>query len=171
MKKIVFVIMFCPACSVIVAQVDVDKPIRLTGSASDARVEGIQSIEAPEDAVNARSVQRNALVFEANAGGMDNAYSATLSPAPEALIPGMTVIFKAGLANTGAATLDVNGLGEMPIRKNVSDALAADDIKAGQVISVIYDGEAFQLISAGGGSSSGGAGVTDFTHMYLGTFR
>lgn len=49
-------------------------------------------------------------------------------------------------ANTGAATLAVNGLTAKAIKKNVSTALAAGDITAGQVIYLAYDGTNMQIV-------------------------
>lgn len=85
-----------------------------------------------------------------------NSYTVTLSPAPLSYTAGMVVSFKAANANTGAVTLSCNGLLEKPVKKNVSSELASGDIVEGQVITVIYDGENFQIVSGSGGSGSGG---------------
>ena len=50
------------------------------------------------------------LSYAADAGATD-AYAITLSPAPSAYSTGMVVHFYAKTANTGACTLNVNGLG------------------------------------------------------------
>lgn len=60
---------------------------------------------------------------------------------------GSAYTFIAVNANTGASTFNVNGLGAKAIKKNVSDALAAGDIKAGQAVTLIYDGTNFQIAS------------------------
>ncbi len=49
-------------------------------------------------------------------------------------------------ANTGAATLNVDGLGVKPIKKNVTEDLGAGDISDGLIIELIYDGTSFQAI-------------------------
>jgi microcystin-dependent protein len=59
----------------------------------------------------------------------------------------MPISFKAANANTGAATLNVDGLGAVAIKKNVNKDLSAGDIAAGQIIIVVYDGTYFQMIS------------------------
>lgn len=111
-------------------------------------------------AVNA--LETGEAFFAADAGFTD-AYEITLSPAPAAYTAGMMVNFQANTANTGAATLDVNGLGSKAIRKNGNQALATGDIAAGQIVAVLFDedGDAFQMVGAGLGSgplalSSGG---------------
>lgn len=59
-------------------------------------------------------------------------------------------------ANTGASTLNINGLGAIAIRKNVSAALALGDILAGGIYHLHYDGTNFQLEAP---SNSSGAGT------------
>jgi len=61
---------------------------------------------------------------------------------------GMTVKFKAATVNTGAATINVNGLGAKAITKNGSTALDDGDIDAGEVTILVYDGTQFQLQGA-----------------------
>lgn len=84
-----------------------------------------------------------------------NSYSATLVPAPTVYTAGMLINFKVANANTGASTLNCNNLGAKSIFKNVSEELEADDIKIGQIVTVIYDGTNFQIVSGSGGSGSG----------------
>lgn len=66
---------------------------------------------------------------------------------PQTLMPGLTIACKATNANTGASTLDVNGLGTKTIKKNGSTDLVNGDIQAGQIIGVSYDGTYMQLLS------------------------
>jgi hypothetical protein len=80
-------------------------------------------------------------------GGSTDAYAITLPVAPDAYtdILGLPISFKANTINTGAATLNVNSLGAKAIKKNGSDALDDGNIKAGQIVTVVYDGTNFQL--------------------------
>lgn len=63
-------------------------------------------------------------------------------------------------ANTGASTLNVDGLGDKAIKMTGTVALAASTIKAGQIIPMIYDGTNFQLLGGGGGGGSVTYGTT-----------
>lgn len=72
-------------------------------------------------------------------------------PAYTAYVTGMRINFKAVTANTGAATLNVNGIGAISIVKNVSTALDTGDILANQIVSVLYDGTNFVIISSRSG--------------------
>lgn len=84
--------------------------------------------------------------YAASAAGTDT-YAITLTPAPAAYTTGMIVSFKADVANTGAATLNVNALGAITIKKNNDQDLKNNDIEAGQIVTCVYDGTNFQMQS------------------------
>lgn len=96
--------------------------------------------------------------YAADAGSTDS-YAITLSPAPAAYSDGMKVVFKANTANTGPATLDVNGLGAKTIKKLHDQDLADGDIESGQIVTLVYDGTYFQVQS----QTSSAAAVTKAT--------
>jgi len=77
-------------------------------------------------------------------------YIITLDPAPTAYYTGMPVIFKANTINTGACTINVNGLGAKSIKVNVDNDPNNGDIQSGQMVSLIYDGTNFQMQSQKG---------------------
>ncbi|MEW6039933.1 MAG: hypothetical protein AB1633_00230 [Elusimicrobiota bacterium] len=104
------------------------------------------------------NVQAGSIIYAADSGSTD-AYAITLTPAPSAYTAGMVIHFKANTANTGACTLNVNSLGAKTIKKNYNSDLADNDIKAGQFVSVIYDGTNFQLLSPIANVPSGGATI------------
>lgn len=97
-------------------------------------------------AADLEQVYRAAGPYAADAGGSD-AYVITVVPAPASLNAGMVFHFKANTANTGAATLNVNGAGAISIVRADGSALADGDIAAGQFVAVIYDGTNFRLLS------------------------
>lgn len=133
------------------AQIEIDHRIQLTGSGSNARVSGIVEVNEAGDAVNADAIQKSSLTF-AESSNTGNTYSVTLSPAPT-YTTGLAVHFKASAANDGPSFLDVNGLGPVSIRKNFNEDLAAQDIRNGQIVSVMYDGTNFQMLSQTGNAS------------------
>lgn len=90
--------------------------------------------------------QDGAEVYAADAEASDT-YVITVTPAPSAYVTGQVFRFRANTANTGAATLNVNSLGAKTIVKNNNETLADNDIKANQLVEVIYDGTNFQLLS------------------------
>jgi hypothetical protein len=91
-------------------------------------------------------IQTGQTIYAADAGSSDT-YAITLTPIPKEYTTGMMVTFKANTANTGAATLNCNGLGAKTIKKNHDQDLATGDIEANQFITVVYDGTNFEMQS------------------------
>lgn len=103
--------------------------------------------------------------FAADAGGSDT-YAITLAPAITAYVTGAHYRFKANTANTGAATLNINGLGAKTIVKvsgGITTALATNDILAGQWVDLVYDGTNLQMQSTLGNAPSGSGTVASGT--------
>lgn len=83
-----------------------------------------------------------------------NAYSVTPSPAPAALVAGLRVTVRINTTNTGAATLNVSGLGAKSILKGNGNSVAAGNLKANSVYTLVYSGSAFILQGEGGGGTA-----------------
>jgi len=88
------------------------------------------------------------LKFATDAGASD-AYAITISPVPTSYTNGMFITFRANTANTGASTLNVNGLGAKNIVKSFNQTLADNDIKVNQIVTVVYESttDTFQMVS------------------------
>jgi hypothetical protein len=67
-------------------------------------------------------------------------------PGLTAYYTGLMVWFKAVNANTGACTINVNGLGAKSLVRPTATALVTGDITAGTLICAVYDGTNFQLV-------------------------
>ncbi len=81
--------------------------------------------------------------------GSATAYTVSLSPAPT-LVDGLRVTVKVHAANTGAATINVNGLGAKSILKGNGNALTSGNLKVNSVYTLVYNGTAFILQGEGG---------------------
>ena len=79
-----------------------------------------------------------------------NAKTITLDPAPTSYYDGLCFAFKNATQNTGAVTINVNGLGERPIKKPNGNDIAAGNLKANSVYTVRYNGTNFILQGEGG---------------------
>ena len=80
--------------------------------------------------------------YAADAGGTDT-YAITVAPIPTAYVTGQVFRFKANTANTGTATLNVNSLGALTLKKPSASgytALETGDILANQLVEVMYNG-------------------------------
>jgi hypothetical protein len=100
--------------------------------------------------------------YAADAGSTDT-YAITLAPAITTYVTGTCFDFKANTANTGAATLNVNTIGAKTIKKaagGVTTDLATNDIRAGQLVTVCYDGTNLQMQSTLGNAASGTVTLT-----------
>ena len=106
----------------------------------------IQTDGISRDPMGTREVQGGQHIYAAD-GGSTDAYAITLTPALQAYQTGLMINFKANTANTNACTLNVNGLGAVTIKKLHDQDLASNDIEAGQIVTVVYDGTNFQMQS------------------------
>jgi hypothetical protein len=96
--------------------------------------------------------------------GANDTYACSMSPALAAYATGVTYVFTANTANTGAATINFNALGAKTIKKaegGITTDLADNDIRAGQIVHIVYDGTNMQMQSTLGnaGSGVGGSGT------------
>jgi len=97
--------------------------------------------------VGLSSISTNGAINYAVDSEANDTYVITLIPTISALYTGMQITFKANTANTGAASLNVNGLGAKTIVKGVSTALSNNDILANMFCLVVYDGTNFVLMN------------------------
>lgn len=107
---------------------------------------GVGNATARDQYATVDQVQDGDLVYGGTAGGTADALTVSTSPAFTAYVTGMKIIFKAGASpNTGAATLQANGIASPKTIQNDGAALVAGDIAASKWYAAIYDGTNFQL--------------------------
>ncbi|MBO9596706.1 MAG: hypothetical protein J7559_02620 [Cohnella sp.] len=82
--------------------------------------------------------------------GSANAYTLTLSPALSAYAAGVCVAIKIHVANTGASTININGLGAKSILDSKGNAMTSGKLRLNGVYTLRYDGTAFILQGEGG---------------------
>jgi len=87
-----------------------------------------------------------------------NAKTITLNPAPGSYYDGLCFAFKNITENTGAVTIDVNGLGAKAVKKPNGNDVAAGNLKAGSIYTLRYNGTNFILQ---GSDSAGNAMPAD----------
>jgi hypothetical protein len=108
-------------------------------------------LEPSENNLNqiAQAIQSGQLNYAA-ASGTANALTATLKPAPVTLREGVRVLLKAQATNTGAMTLNVNGLGVVVIKRSDGSDTQGGDAVAGQYLPLVYTGSFWVLDKATG---------------------
>jgi len=105
--------------------------------------------------------------------GSANAYATTIRPAPLALAPGMMVaIDNIQATNTGASTLNVNGLGALPIYGPAATVMQGGELAAGYgaILRVNSTTTAFELVATTGGSLPVKAATQSGQAVNLGQF-
>ncbi|MCP4562023.1 MAG: hypothetical protein GY873_08815 [Bosea sp.] len=101
----------------------------------------------PNDLKQLVKVMRGGRLNWRTAGGTANALTIALAPQLLAYVAGLPLtILTGGNANTGAMTLNIDGLGAKAIVKRSGAAMAAGDVPAGSLLKLAYDGVAFRMI-------------------------
>lgn len=96
-------------------------------------------------------LDQDGLKLTGTTAGTSTAYTLTLTPAITAYTTGLSLWVKFHVANTGAATINVNGLGVKTLVKDISTALVANDIPINQWYTIVYDGTNFLIQDIGFG--------------------
>lgn len=104
--------------------------------------------DSADDFMLARAMRAQRLNYIPVVGGTANALTATLDPAPASYsdLIGTPFMIKIALTNTGAATLNLNGLGAVAIGRSDNSALQAGDLLATRTVELMFDGGFFQII-------------------------
>ena len=77
--------------------------------------------------------------------GSANTYVAALSPSITAYAAGQSFLVNINVTNTGASTLNCNAVGAIALVKAGALALEADELIAGRIYEVVYNGTAFEV--------------------------
>ena len=96
--------------------------------------------------------------------GTATAYTLTFTPPLAGYVTGQCFLVKPHVANTGAATLNVQGKGAVTITKASGGSLVpvvAGDLPLGRLLQVCHDGTALQLMGAAPDAASGGGLPSD----------
>jgi hypothetical protein len=104
----------------------------------------VGSSELAASSVNSTHIKPGPIAYAVTTGSA-NAYVAAPSPGLSALTAGAWLILKLNFTNTGAATLNVNSLGAVALKKLADQDVEAGDLRSGAMVEVRYDGTYWQL--------------------------
>ena len=103
------------------------------------RNSGVAESNADDDMLS-KAVQSGALNWAGLFGGSANALTATLAPTPVTLPPGTVISGVIASANTGAVTLNVDGIGAQAVVMTDGVALSGGELQPGLAEFVAYSG-------------------------------
>jgi hypothetical protein len=106
-------------------------------------------------------LKQNRTIYGGTSTGAADAYVVTLPYLP-ALTDGLNFFFKAHAANTGASTLNLDGLGVKSILLASGAALVSGDILLNQQVWLIYESvsDSFRIMSQSSSAGGGGGNAT-----------
>lgn len=107
----------------------------------------VSPLQLPISTAQAAAIALKSSIHVGIDAGANDSYVITATPVPTSYTVGMVVILKANTVNTGAASINVNGLGVKNIVKRVSTVLANGDIPALSFKMLVYDGTNFTLLN------------------------
>ena len=116
-----------------------------TGTAWVLAAAGREDITALQEGLDAHQADETQHVPYAVASGSANTYAVTLNPAPDAYIDGFAIAIKINTNNTGASTINVNGLGAKAIKKPNGNDVSAGNLKISSIYTMRYNGTNFIL--------------------------
>jgi hypothetical protein len=109
------------------------------------KITGLGAGTVATDAVRLGQLQNFATNTLITVAGIDT-ITGTVSPSLTAYTAGQIFSFVVGTTNTGAVTLNIDGLGAKAVTRTGAIALVAGGMVTGQVALVEYDGTRFQLL-------------------------
>lgn len=119
------------------------------------------------------SIQGNIYNYGVDSGAV-NAYAVALDPVPAALTPGMFIsVGSLQFSNTGPSTLNINGLGALPIQSSGGVALQGGELVAGKgaIFQVNEAATAVNLVYTSGGAMPVKAATQSEHAVNLGQMR
>jgi hypothetical protein len=150
-------------------------PTRVIGDGTNInqQPDNIAAATSSTHAPQAGQVQRSAFNYAGVAGGTANALTATLTPAPASLTDDLIVIVRAASNNTGATTLNLNGLGATAVVGAGHQALQGGELAANGFACFSYSQAlaSFVLLWATGGAEQVGAAAASQQAVQLGQLQ
>lgn len=101
---------------------------------------------ARTDYAQLAQVQDGSAAWGGTSSGTSTAFTFSLTPAITGYSAGQVFRWNAHTAVTGAATVNINGLGTKALQRQ-GTALVGNEFKANDIVEMVYDGTQFQLTS------------------------
>ena len=139
-------IICCVSVNALHAQVRIDKAIQLEGTTDEQRqVLGMPDTNAAGDLISTGMEQSGAHRSAIPAQGP--IWSLELPASSGGPLPGTHILVKAPQPSPGAPSVLLNGQGPYPVTFDVDVVLDGEDIPEGTMLSLVFDGTAFQVLN------------------------
>lgn len=130
------------------AQLATDGRIILTGTTDAQRqVLGLPPSILSGDVLTAAVDQSGASLYAAAIANTPQNWQASIDGLQQGLLPGTHVLIEVPLNASGDISLNINGSGDKPVKLRGGTALDGELYEAGSLLSLVYDGSAFQLMN------------------------
>lgn len=110
----------------------------ITAISSAAANAAAAALSASQAAAYAAQAALSTNYYAGTSGGSANAQTLTPTIPLVAYVAGIRYSFEAGFTNTGAATINISGLGAKALRDQSGAALSAGEITAGRTYNIVY---------------------------------
>lgn len=125
-------------------QWSVPTQVELVGTSPEQRqVTGLAHPTAEDHGVPMDADRYNTTAWAQATG--DNDLTAALTPPLSAYRPGLRITLLPAGSNSAGVTVNVDGLGAVPVQKGPGLALDSADLQAGVPVQLVYDGTTFQV--------------------------
>jgi len=118
-----------------------------------ALIKGTNLVPTSDDLQQILKSTRSQYINYVEDEGVVDALSVTFDPAFTELSVGLPIRVKAANTNTGITTIQIDNISPIEIKRGNGASLFAGDIKAGQIVNLIYDGTYFQVENFSGYTS------------------
>lgn len=146
MRKGIIISILIAMHAALCAQVRLDRPLVLDGEGdASRRVTGLSDPQHADQALPAGTLRKGTYHFTTAPDG--DAWDLLLQPASPGPTPGMELLIMPSTDNEGPVTIQLDGTDPVALVKDGAVPLVPGDIRAGRIVSVVFDGEAFQLTS------------------------
>jgi hypothetical protein len=130
----------------LLAQVRVNAAIQLEGSSEEQRqVLGLPGTNEAGELLSTGLEQSGAHRLALPDAGP--VWTAELPGLSGTLLPGTSIVVNAPQPSAGSPALLVNGQGPFPLITDTDGSIAGEDIPVGTMLSLVFDGDAFQVLN------------------------
>lgn len=133
---------------------------RQTLARADAIEAKFDAVEAGFDLLPSLSNLKAGTYLHCSVGGTGDAITLTSPDGPATYVTGERITFIVGSANTGAVTINRDGLGVKNFTKSGATAFASGDLVVGSVVEAYYDGTRYRMALTDSASSATAAAAS-----------